>query len=288
VAVISLAIGAVLDLAIGAYSGKKTGEHALLRQLLHVFNPGDVVLGDCYYASFFLIATLIQMGVDFVFPMHSARDCDFRRGKRPGKKDHLAQWEKPARPEWMDEETHRHFADSIELREVEISDQRKGFRSKSRIVVTAFLDPVKVSKQDLDMLYDCRWFVEIDLRAIKETMGMDILRCKTPEMVRKEIWAHLLAYNLIRKIMAQAAYRHNKTPRELSFKLTMQLFFAFRQAGILSEKNDVVYEQLLRAIASKRVGNRPNRSEPRMVKRRPKPFPRLQKARSFYRHAEAA
>lgn len=288
VAVISFTMGALLDLAIGAYSGKKTGEHALLRELLHVFSPGDVVLGDCYYASFFLIATLVQIGVDFVFPMHGARDSDFRRGQRLGKKDHLVRWKKPSKPEWMDDESYNNFADYVVVREVEVSNQRKGFRSKSRIVVTSFLNSTEVSKQNLGMLYDCRWFVEIDLRAIKETMGMGILRCKTPEMVRKEIWAHLLAYNLIRKIMAQAAVKHDKTPRELSFKLAMQLIFAFRQAGILSEKSEARYEQLLRAIVSKKVGNRPGRSEPRMVKRRPKPFPRLQKARKFYHYAEAA
>ena len=279
---ISLATGAVRDLAIGPYSGKGTGEHGLLRQLMSVFKRGDVVLGDCYYASFFLIAMLIQIGVDIVFPIHHARDSDFRRGKRLGKKDHLVQWKRPAKPEWMDEDTYKTFPEMITVREVSISNGRPGFRSKSRILVTTFLDPDEVSKTDLSKLYDCRWFIEINLLSIKQTMRMDILRCKTPEMVRKEIWAHLLAYNLVRKVMAQAAIKHDKIPRQLSFKLALQVIFSFRQAGIFCENDEGVYNKMLQAIVHKKVGNRPGRSEPRMVKRRPKSFPRLQKPRSFY------
>ena len=270
-----------MDLAIGPYSGKETGEHGLLHQLLHVFQAGDVVLGDCYYASFFLIALLMQMGVDAVFPMHAARDCDFRRGKRLGKKDHLVSWKKPAKPKWMELEAYEKFPDTITVREVAVSTGSKGFRANTRTMVTTFLDAKEVSKNDLDSLYTCRWFVEISLKAIKETMRMDILRAKTPEMVRKEIWAHLLAYNLIRKIMAQSASRYDKNPRCLSFKCAMQFIAAFRQSGNLSESSPS-YENLLRAIAYKTVGNRPGRSEPRMIKRRPNAFPRLQNPRSFY------
>jgi hypothetical protein len=285
--VISLATGAVRDLAIGPYSGKGTGEHGLLRQLMNVFKSGDVVLGDCYYASFFLMAMLIQIGCDVVFPIHAARNSDFRRGKRFGKKDHLVNWQKPARPEWMDEEIYKSFPTFIEVREVSIINDRPGFRSKSRTVVTTFIKHSEVSKHDLEALYDCRWFVEINLFAIKQTMRMDVLRCKTPEMIRKEIWAHLLAYNLVRKIMAQAAIIYEKIPRQLSFKLALQIIFAFRQAGIFCENDKDVYNKMLRAIAYKKVGNRPGRSEPRMVKRRPKAFPRLQKARSLYQKEAA-
>jgi DDE family transposase len=266
---------------MGPYSGKETGEHALLRQLLDGLHSGDVLLGDCYYASFFLIAMLMRMGVDAVFPMHAARDWDFRRGKRLGKKDHLVNWKKPAKPKWMELEEYEKFPDTITVREVAVSTGAQGFQSKTRVMVTTFVDEKEVSKTDLSTLYDCRWFVEIALKAIKETMGMDILRAKTPEMVRKEIWAHLLAYNLIRKIMTQAASRYDKNPRGLSFKCALQFIDAFRRSGNLSE-NSPSYEHLLKAIAYKAVGNRPGRSEPRMVKRRPKAFPRLQNPRSSY------
>ena len=116
---------------------------------------------------------------------------------------------------------------------------------------------------------------------------MGILRGKTPEMVHKEIWVHVFAYNLIRKIMAQAAIYHKKNPRELSFRLAIQLIDTFRQSGILLKNNYEIYLELLNAIAYKKIGNRPGRREPRRIKRRPKAFPRLQKARSFY-HAEVA
>lgn len=243
--------------------------------------PEDVILGDCYYATFFLIAQLMQMGVDGVFPMHSARKHDFRRGKRIGKKDHLVQWQKPAKPAWMDQETYERFPCAITVRELAVSTGCKGFRKKTKTLVTTFLDPNEFNKDDLASLYDCRWFVEVSLKSIKEAMHMDILRAKTPEMVRKEMWAHLLAYNLIRKIMAQSASLHHKLPRCLSFKCAMQFTDAFCQSGNLSETSQA-YEHLLRAIAHKTVGNRQGRSEPRRIKRRPKAFPRLQKPRSFY------
>lgn len=223
----------------------------------------------------------MKAGVDIVFPINSSRKHDFRKGEKLGKKDHLVQWEKPARPEWMDEKTYRDFPDHIIMREVAVSSNRAGFRPKSRIMVTTFLDPTSVSKKDLSELYDYRWIVEINLRHIKETMCMGILRGKTPEMVHKEIWAHLLAYNLIRKIMAQSADRYNKGPQELSFKLALQMISAFRQAGIFSEQNGVLYHQLLKAIACKAIGNRAGRTEPRAVKRRPKAFPKLQMARNL-------
>lgn len=284
VTVISCVTGAVLDLAIGPYSGKKTGEHALLRQIMDNFKKGDVALGDCYYASYFLMAALIKMGVDAIFPIHAARDCDFRKGEKLGQKDHIVQWIKPAKPEWMDQETYDNTQAEISIREVSITTVRKGFRSQTRILVTTFLNPAEVSKDDLNLLYSCRWWVELDLRAIKTTLQMEILRGKSPEMVRKEIWVHLLAYNMIRKMMAQAALVHNTKPRELSFKGALHVIRAFRDRGILSECNEKIYTPLLRAIARKKVGNRPGRQEPRVVKRRPKSFARMQKARHLYRN----
>ena len=283
VTMIDYTTGAVLDLAIGPYSGKETGEHALLRQLMNNFKSGDVVLGDCYDSSFFLLAMLIRLGVDAVFPIHHARRCDFRRGEKLGKHDHIAQWKKPVKPEWMRQEEYDLFPGEIFIREVMIEYHRNGFRPKKRVLVTTFLNADEVSPSDLSELYDYRWFVEIALKSIKETLHMDILRGKTPEMVRKEIWAHLLAYNLIRKVMLDAAILCGKTPRNLSFKLALQTIESFIQAGIFNIKNDFAYFHLLKSIAYKTVNNRPGRLEPRRVKRRPKPFPKLQKARQLYK-----
>lgn len=286
VTIISCITGAVLDLSIGPYSGKETGEHALLRQIINVFKKGDVALGDCYYASYFLMAMLIKMEVDAIFPIHASRDCDFRKGEKLGEKDHIVKWIRPAKPEWMDQETYDNTPAEISIREVSITTARKGFRSKTRILVSTFLDPVEVSKNDLNLLYTYRWWVELDLRSIKSTLQMDILRGKSPEMVHKEIWAHLLAYNMIRKMMAQAALVHHTKPRELSFKGALNVVKSFREKGILFEKNDKIYAALLKAIARKKIGNRPGRQEPRVVKRRPKAFPRMQKARHLYRNQE--
>lgn len=287
VGVFSLATGALLDLAIAPWSGKGTGEHTLLRQLMHVFEAGDIVLGDAYYASYFLIATLMQMKVDVVFAVNGNRGSDFRRGKKLGKGDHLIQWKRPVKPEWMDEELYAEFPITITVREAKITTERSGFRSQSRVVVTTFIDAMDVSRQDLGELYGYRWFVELNLRSVKEIMRMDILRGKSPAMVHKEIWAHILAYNLVRKMMAQAAVIYERSPRQMSFKLALQMMSAFRQAGILSGKNYDTYDIFLRAIAYKKTGNQIRNSEPRMVKRRPKAFPRLQKPRHFY-HKEAA
>jgi hypothetical protein len=276
-----------LDLALGAYRGKGTGEHGLLRQLMHCFQAGDVVLGDSYYCTFFLIATLNRIGADAAFPIHGARDCDFRSGERLGKKDHRVRWLKPQRPSWMDKKTYNDFPDEITVREVDVSTERKGHCTEKRVLVTTFLDSVAVTKKDLLELYDRRWLVELDLRAIKNVMKMDVLRGQTPEMVHKEIWAHLLAYNLIRKVMAQAAIAHEKNPRQMSFKLALQAINSFRQAGLFSEANKAAHAILLKTIAYKKTGNRRGRWEPRRVKRRPKPFARLQKPRQVYQREMA-
>jgi hypothetical protein len=280
--IISCATGAVKDVRMGSYYGKGNGELGLLRQLLHNFKRGDVVLGDSYYCTFYLIASLSALGVDVVFPMYGPRNYDLGSGQVLGKEDHVTTWIKPPRTTWIDQETYDAFPESISVRETRTSLYRKGFRSKSRVLVTTFLNPKKISVQDLAELYARRWFVEVDLRSIKQTMKMDVLRGRTPEMVRKEIWMGLLAYNLIRKVMAQASHIYRKNPRQLSFKLTLQMIKAFRNNDLFCESQKLAYPALLKAITYKIVGNRQGRYEPRRVKRRPKAYPLLQKVRHLY------
>lgn len=286
VGIFSLATGVLLDAAIGPYEGKKTGEHALLRQILHGFATGDIVLGDAYYGSYFLIAILLEMKVDVVFPQHGGRSSDFRKGISLDKHDHLVEWLKPQRPEWMSKELYAGFADKITIREVKISCSHEGFRDKTQVIITTLLDNETFSKNDLMEIYSKRWFIELDFNSLKTIMGLNILRSKSPTMVFKEIWACFLAYNLIRKIMAQSAATYNTHPRKMSFKLAMQMIYAFRQSGLLCESS-VNYLILLKSLVSKKVGNRPGRSEPRLVKRRPKSFKRLRKNRSLYKKAAA-
>ena len=274
VAVLPFSCGAILDLAIGPYQGKRTGEPALFRQLWDVLTSGDVVVADCCYGSYCTFAMLHARGIDSVFPLHQQRDCDFRRGRRLGKEDRLVTWQKPVqRPEWMNCETYNALPEELELREVRIHVTQPGFRAESLVLVTTLLDAEEVSSATLAQVYRIRWHVELDLRSIKVTLKMDVLRCKTPEMVRKEIWTHLLAYNFIRTMMAQAAAIIGVPPRELSFAGAMQTFNAFHEVLQLAATADRphLWQMMLEAIACHRVGNRPDRVEPQAIKRRPKP-----------------
>ncbi|MBF0110465.1 MAG: IS4 family transposase, partial [Magnetococcales bacterium] len=192
VVLLSLATGAVINMAVGAYKGKATGEHALLREILSSLGKGDVLIADCYYCSYFLIGMLGRMGVDGLFQVHASRKVDFRRGRRLSKRDHVVVWNKPARPDWMDKETYHAMPATLQVRETQAG---------GRVLVSTFLDSKTVSREELSSLYKLRWSVEVSLMFIKEIMKMNILRGRTPEMVRKEIGVHLLTYNLIRTVM---------------------------------------------------------------------------------------
>ena len=282
-AIFSLSCGAVVDLAIGRYAGKGQGESTLFRTLWDVFQPGDIVLTDALLCTWTEILMLKQRGIDFVGQLHVTRSADFRRGKRLGKKDHFVRWSKPY-VRWMDKHSRKALPDFLEVRECCISIQQPGFRSETIVVVTTLLDAFEFTKEDIAEIYFRRWNVELDLRSIKSVMQMEMLRCKTPELVRKEIWTHILAYNLIRTVMAQAATKHNVHPRSISFKGAIQTLEAFQQLIAFTDEHDAthrmhLYDNLLKAVASHRVGNRPGRFEPRRVKRRRRKYPVLTKPR---------
>jgi len=270
--IISLATGVVRDMALGPYKGKGTGEPALLRALLDGLAADEIVLGDRYFGSFFMLASLIRREVDGLFRMYQGRKFDFRRGRRLGVEDHLVTWTKPQRPDWMDEETYAQIPDEMTVRELRFKVEQSGFRVDNVVLVTTMLDATMYSKEELADLYLQRWNVELDLRSIKDVLQMDVLRCKSPEMVEKEIWMHLLAYNLIRGVMAQAAEAHEKRPRLLSFKGTLQTITAFQEAlrRAAPADRELLLHAMLRAIAHQEVGNRFGRVEPRANKRRPK------------------
>jgi Transposase DDE domain len=287
VVVFCLASGAALDAAVGRYQGKRTGENSLLRGLDGALEPGDVALGDRCFGGYFDLALWQGRGVDAVVRLHQQRRADFRRGRRLGPGDHVVEWEKPARPAWLDEETYRALPDRLTVREVRVRLTQRGFRTRAFVVVTTLLDARAYRPRDLAQLYRARWHAELDLRSLKVTLGMDVLRCKTPAMVRKEIWAHLLAYNLIRSVMAQAAAEIGAAPRELSFQGAVQTLTAFgeRLLEADAEAADELYAWLLTAIASHQVGDRPDRVEPRRRKRRPKHYPPLNRPRDQARKA---
>jgi len=288
--VFSLAVGTVLDAAFCPYHGKQTSELALFRRLHESIDAGDVVLGDRHFCSFFEIADLKRRGADVVLRQHQCRLTDFRRGVRLGRYDHRVVWKKPARPDWMDEETYRQFPEELVMREarIHIKGKSRKVRTRTITIATTLCDPEAYRKADLAELYRRRWQAELNLRSLKTVLQMDVLRCKTPEMVRKEIWAHLLAYNLIRKVMAQAAQEYEVKPYTISFKATLQTLKAFALPLLTCVKSQLaeVIEEMLRAIARHRVGNRPDRVEPRALKRRPKPYDLLTKPREKARKLE--
>ena len=264
VGVLCLATGAVLDVAMGACIGKAGSEHALLREMMGSIKTGDVVLADRYYCAYFLIALLRARGADVVFQQHQRRSTDFRKGRRLGSKDHIVEWMKPKqRPEWLDQEQYDAMPDTQLIREV---------RVRSKVLVTTMLSSDEASKQALSALHTRRWDVELDLRNIKTTLGLDVLRCRSPQMTMKELWTGLLAYNLIRFLMARAAAHRGILPRQISFKHTLQLWLAWSHLSRQEGDDD---DLLLVLIAQQRVARRPGRIEPRAVKRRPKPHPLL-------------
>src|SRR5205823_5105771 len=197
-ALISLACGAILNLGVCRYAGKGQGEVSLLRTLWNLLRPGDLLLTDRLQANWLNLLLLQQRGIDFVRRL------------------------KPTSIRSLDRQAYQALPESITVRETRIQVTQPGFRTKSIVVVTTLLDPQQATKEDLGELYRARWNNELDLRSIKSTMQMRELRCKTPELIRKEIWAHALAYNLIRTVMAQAAATHGMEPRSISFKGAMQ------------------------------------------------------------------
>lgn len=282
VGLISLSCGAVLNVAMGPYRGKQTGETALLRQLLGSLHREDVLLADGYYANYWLIAALQKQGVDLLSHHDGKRLVHWRKGQHLGRRDHVVLWTKPPRPKWLSQEDYDLIPDTMSVREVEVNVGQRGFRTRHLLLVTTLLDAELYRREELARAYRARWHVELDLRSIKQVMRMDVLRCKTASMVRKEIWMHLLAYNLLRKLMAEAATTADICPRDISFKGTLQTLGEFAKVGWFCSTAQWrrVYQVILHAIATHRVNNRPDRVEPRAVKRRPKPIAYLNESRA--------
>lgn len=271
VGITCLSSGALQNAAMGRFNGKGGDEQTLLRTIQSTFEPGDIVMGDAFFATYFFMAEMQAKGVDILMEQNGARKrvTDFRRGQKLGQRDHLIVIEKPkTKPYWMSEEHYQTAPDTLTIREL---------KAGGKVLVTTLIEPKSAHKNDLKNLYKSRWSVELDIRDIKDTMGMNILSCKTPAMAVKEIWVCLLAYNLIRLIMAQAALLTGITPRDISFKHSLQLWLLWMQQTVVLD--DQQLHALCLLIAQQRVGNRPGRIEPRAVKRRPKAYPLLVKPR---------
>lgn len=284
-AVLSLATGAIDDLAIGPYEGKQTGETALLRHILDGFREGDVVVFDRYFCSFMMLALLKLRGVDACTRLHQCRHSDFRRGRRLGDCDHVVTWTRPDRPAWMSQELYEQIPATLTLRELQFNVSVPGRRSETITVITTLTDPQAFPKQDIAALYGYRWNAELDIRDIKQTLGLDHVRCKTPEMVERELWTTLLAYNLIRKVIATAAALHDRQPRQLGFTLACQTILSFWMLLATGSCRDThgLWRCALERIAANQVANRPGRIEPRVIKRRRHCYPLMAKPRQELR-----
>jgi len=232
---------------------------------------------------------LLERGVDVAARLHQLRRCDFRGGERLGRGDTIQRWCKPARPSWMDAETYARMPEYVRVRIVRVLVEQPGYRSDKILVATTLLDARQYTRQEIGDLYHRRWHVELDIRSIKQTMKMEELSCKSPEMARKELWAHLLAYNLVRRVMAAAAWESGKSPRQLSMAAALQTLEASRGELQRAEADRAPSLALVRivltAIASHEVGKRPGRVEPRRVKRRQQKHPLLRQPRHEARAA---
>jgi len=286
-AILSLVTACLSDLAIGPYAGKETGETALLREMLDALQERDIAVADRFYCSFLMIALLLGRGVDVCARMHQRRHVDFRRGRRLGKYDHLVHWTKPERPEWMDEATYAQIPATIMLREIRFNVVEPGRRVRTLTIVTTLTDADAYTKEDLAQLYGFRWNSELDIRAIKQSLGLDHVRCKSPEMVRNELWTTLLGYNLIRTTTAAAALLHDKQPRQISFTSACQYVLSswmLLSLGLLDPSQVQGHCQtLLRQISQCEVANRPGRLEPRVLKRRRHRYKLMQQPRAVLR-----
>lgn len=285
-AIFSLASGAMLALAGGSLHD---GEGTLFRSLWRFLRPGDVALGDrgfCSYANFFLLAA---RGVDCVMRKHQRRIA--RVSKKLGGNDYLMEWAKTSvKPAWLTKRQWETMPGKMVVREIMVAVGINGFRTQNITIATTLTDPVAFPAQAFADLYLKRWRVELYLRDIKTTMGMDILRCKSPEMVVKELWMHVIAYNLIRAIMQKSAITHRQSAARLSFKGTLatvrQWAPVLSCAGSDENQRLAMYGMMLACIARDTVPVRPRRTEPRARKRRPKGYQLLNRPRKLFREIQ--
>jgi hypothetical protein len=287
VVLLTFATASLVGAACGPCAGKKTAETGLLQQLFERLRRGDVIVADRYYCSYWMIAMLQARGADVAFRMHQRRHYDFRRGRRLGRDDHVVAWTKPPRQPWMDQQTYDALPDTLTLRELRFQVKQPGYRSREIVVATTLLDDQTYPHQEIADLYHRRWHVELDIRSIKRTLELHDIACKTPAMVRRALWAHFLAYNLVRRSLAQAALAHGLCPRQLSFAGGMQTLEAFRWLLLFccQERRQEVRMVVLVALATHQVGDRPGRCEPRRLKRRLKKYGLLFEPRAQARAA---
>jgi IS4 transposase len=285
VGIFSLSTGVLLHYARG---NKHQHELGLLHRLLDVFKAGDLVLADRGFNCYTLLALLWAKGVPTLMRLHHARNADLRGGKPLGQNDRLLVWRKPQnwRRRYIPLSLWRRIAPELNVRVLRFALRPPGFRTRSVTLVTTLLDPERYPAEQLALLYARRWQIELWFRDLKTSMGMNVLRCKSPKMIHKELEMFFIAYNLIRCLMLQASQDYQVDLHRLSFKGTVdstrQFAMAIAQARS-RKKQKALIADLLETIAADIVPDRPGRREPRAVKRRPKPCAYLTKPRHQFK-----
>lgn len=261
-ALMCLSTGAILDVETCGGSGH---ERKLFRALWRSLERGDVVLGDAGFGSYAEMAQLQQLGVDCVFRKQQGK-LGIEKGQRLGSEDWLVTWECPREPgAWVDRSS---LPETLRVRVIRFGCPVKGFRSQEVVLVTTLLDPKLYPKRKLMELYRRRWEMELRFRDIKTTMGLEMLSCKTPAGCRKELWMGLVAYNLIRTVMVDAARRWRVRVSRISFAGTVQRLIQFGHGNLAAGNPRAAYRLLLEHLRADLLPHRPNRVEPRKRKRR--------------------
>jgi hypothetical protein len=288
VVVQSLATGMICDLATAPYAGKGTGEMALAREVMPSIPENALLLGDRYFPSFFFLSDLRQRGIHGIFPMHAGRNVDFRVGKSLDYRDNLVHWHKPPRPGWMSQEEYDGHPSTIAVRQIQVHE--KGNGRERLVLVTTLLDDTIFPRRDVAKMYRQRWRIEVALRDMKDTFGLNHINANTPAMIEKIIWAHALAYNILRWHMLNACSLFEVEPEQVSVKTAARILTANASLILAATSDDrprlfaLLYKQMVQAV----VGRRPGREEPRAIKRRPKPRKLLKEPRKLWHERRTA
>jgi hypothetical protein len=282
VSLISMATGMLVDLAIGPYCGKESGETALLRQIIDALQAGDVLVADSYYCTYWLLAMCKMRGAEVVMKNHHKREDHPQNAVRICKGQRKVVWPRPERPSWMSEEQYETMPMEIEVRLVDVKVTQAGFRTEGFTVTTTIIEHDVYTGAWIGSVFRSRWLVELDIRSIKCSLDMEHLRAKTPEMVRAELWSCLLAYNLIRMKMLQSGVGANRDVRSLSFTRSMVLLATNWLLCGARGTNDALIELGQSQPLDEVVGHRPDRVEPRVNKRRPKVLKLMSQPRNQY------
>lgn len=276
VALLSLATGMLMAWATGSWSQHELG---LLQTLWDYLRAGDVLLADRGFCNWVLLAQCLERGIHAVFRVKGVRRRDFRQGKRISPDERLVQWRKPAQPaRTIDAKAWDRLPEVLRLRLVRCRLAFPGFRTRQVLLVTTLLDSAQYPPEALSQLYFRRWAMELTLRNIKITLQMDQLSCKNPQNLEREIRMHFFVHNLVRRLMLESARRHRVSLERVSFAGSLAAARRYGEALLQARsqrQRQRLMQELFAALAADLVPDRPGRREPRAVKRRPKPYPRL-------------